>query len=793
MNTINFQNCLEERNIENVYENTFKKYFKNINIQYPFNCDGYFEIEDNIKCLCEYKYDKDFSKNIEKINVLIQVLYYIKKFEDNGLVLPNIIFIGDKNECFLIHVNYLIKYLDENINWNISPSEAHKINIELKNKMLNDKDILNNIFVFNISDNFTFDIVINKIKNSGHIKTKIHMTEYNMENIFNQFLNIFSDITLKKISSNDLVSIFIGCITKDINYYQHPANKNTLICNGPTYDIKGSKYISFMNTFSNEYTIQEKKKFHEVCDRLIENTNRRSKGEFYTPAIWANYAYNRISNILGDTWNDDFYVWDSCCGTKNLTRDHKFSNLTLSTLEKAELDISKKYNSNAATFVMDFLNDDIEDKLDYYSERLLKAIKENKPIIIYINPPYMTNGTKQYHSFNYQNLYDEIGSNAKKEIYSHFLCKIMWLKDHYNLTNLYIGLFCNPKFLTGKGFNKFRKFWLTKFEYIDGFMFQASEFGNVKGSWGITFSIWKCGETKDKINFNFDLCENKDGFINIIGKKTLYNTDDNNYIGNYCDNIKFKNNIEYPNRLGHPLKYIDTNVKICEGCIAQYKRQAIGSPFYIINTPDYKSRFKNITKDNFKKYAIWVTLDITLFKRSWINEKDELLAPNENHPKFEEFQNDCIIYSIFDSNQSVSLDNIEYHNKKWRIKNEYFWMSNEDILNLANKYNNDICYESCIGDSERTVYNIISNLKLSKEAKNLLNKAKELVIKSFEYRQLYNEDHPEFQINNWDCGYYQIMNLCKEYCPNELNEFKNIMKILRDKINSMVYEIGCLK
>ena len=118
---------------------------------------------------------------------------------------------------------------------------------------------------------------------------------------------------------------------------------------------------------------------------------------------------------------------------------------------------------------MDFLNDDIEDKLDYYSERLLKAIKENKPIIIYINPPYLTAGFSSRGDQKYTIQYP-IGRGSQ-EVYVHFLCKIMWLKDHYNLTNLYIGLFCKPKFLTGRVFDKFRKFWLTKFEYIDGFQF----------------------------------------------------------------------------------------------------------------------------------------------------------------------------------------------------------------------------------------------------------------------------------------------------------------------------------
>ena len=77
----------------------------------------------------------------------------------------------------------------------------------------------------------------------------------------------------------------------------------------------------------------------------------------------------------------------------------------------------------------------------------------------------------------------------------------------------------------------------------------------------------------------------------------------------------------------------------------------------------------------------------SIIKGDWFNDKDEYLAPNENHEKFNEFVNDSVIYSLFhsSSNQS-SLRQVEYKGKKWDIKNEFFWMSKNDIINLANEY-----------------------------------------------------------------------------------------------------------
>ena len=36
-----------------------------------------------------------------------------------------------------------------------------------------------------------------------------------------------------------------------------------------------------------------------TADRLIENTERRSRGAFYTPIIWAHYAHKLITEQFG--------------------------------------------------------------------------------------------------------------------------------------------------------------------------------------------------------------------------------------------------------------------------------------------------------------------------------------------------------------------------------------------------------------------------------------------------------------------------------------------------------------
>jgi hypothetical protein len=183
-----------------------------------------------------------------------------------------------------------------------------------------------------------------------------------------------------------------------------------------------------------------------------------------------------------------------------------------------------------------------------------------------------------------------------------------------------------------------------------------------------------------------------------------------------------------------------------------------------------------------------------LIEKNWVNSKDEYLAPNENHPAYKEFENDSIIYSLFHSasNQS-SLREVEYKGKKWDIKNEFFFMGKDEIAELANANYNDYCFNDCKKSDERYVYTILKDMKLSDEAQIVLDKAKELVKKSFAYRSLFNEEHPEYQIMNWDCGWYQIKAVVKEYLPNDYKEFNKLYKKLADKMHPMVYELGFLK
>lgn len=383
----------EEREVEDVYNEGISLYFlKNEGtISHPYKCDGLVDQDLFLRLIIEYKYNEELHNPVSRAKVLIQVIYYIKQFELNGDRLPNVVMVGDKDEVFVMHTNPLLKYLDENVDWTIAPSNAHDKNPALLVKISKDTEI--SPYVYDIDEDFSFKDVADKILEiAKNIIRKVRVTEHNISKIFDDFsTRVLRDTS--KISPNDLVGIFINSIIDRENCYKHPNNPNILVCYNKQYQINGTYYDTFFKHFEKEYSPKDKNKFTEISDRLIEDAKRRKNGEFFTPTLFTDYAHKMLSEELGEDWKEKYIVWDCCWGTGNLTRDYRFKELYASTLEQAELDCGNRYNPEATKFVFDFLNDDINflgvssGKLP---EKLYKALEDKKPTVFFINPPYGT-------------------------------------------------------------------------------------------------------------------------------------------------------------------------------------------------------------------------------------------------------------------------------------------------------------------------------------------------------------------------------------------------------------------
>lgn len=802
-----------ERTVEDVYNEGINLYFPtDKGIEYPFACDGFVDTKtDNdkvLKLIIEYKFNEMMFNTVSRAKVLVQVIYYIKKFEQNGMILPNVCMVGDKDECFVMHTNELLKYLDENVDWSISPSNAATANPDLVLKISQDANI--NPFIFEIDENFNFKLVAEKIKDlAENIQRYVRVTEHNLSKIFDYFCkNVLKGKT--KLSGHDMVEIFMGVIGDKMNYFQHPSNPNILVCKGRNVNINGNAFKSFFGYFDRNYTPQETMCLNGIADRLIVDADRRNSGDFWTPTMFVDYAHDMISKKLGEDWKEKYVVWDNCCGSLNLTRDYKFSELYCSTLYQSELNIGADYNPEATKFQFDFLNDEIVSKnslLGVYNDKLPKGLKDalinNKPIVFFINPPYASAGIKGENSkkgcantkINAQMKNDKIGACCQN-LYAQFLYRILMIKREFNLTNCHIALFSPTLFLTGSSYAEFRNVFLNEFSFDDAIQFKASHFADVADSWGISFSIWHNGITENKNDFEYTLVDNVDGEIINVGKKIVYNID---------NKISTSEWIKCTEKATLDIPHVSSGIKV-NGSTGKAVKNMIGYIYNKSNNVDKNTQEcalfstifsdghgQNITTDNFDRCTALFSAR-KLIEKNWVNSKDEYLAPNTEHPAYNEFVNDSLIYSLFhsSSNQS-SLRNVDYKGKKWDIKNEFFWLSNKEIENLSNINGFTQTYNDARTSKERYVYNKLQTITLSPEAQDVLDKASDIVRNTFKYRELFNQEHPEYQINNWDCGWYQIKALAKEYAKSDYEEFVKLYKKLADKMRPMVYTLGFLK
>lgn len=789
-----------EREVEDVYNQGINLYFPNTPITHPFSCDGFLDTKTHsgkiLKLLIEYKFDELLNTKSGRAKVLVQVLFYLKQFELNGMMLPNVCMVGDINECFVIHINSLLKYLDEGVDWKTAPSKAHLTYPDLVLKIANDEDI--NPFIFNVDKSFSFKEVAQKIEDlADNVQRYVHVTEHNISTVYDYFCrNVIKNV--KKIKSHDLVAIFMGVIINGDEYYQHPTKKNTLVTPSGTVDINGDGFRAFFCYFQRNYTPQEKNNLTAIADRLIEDTDRRNSGDFWTPTLFVDYAHKMISEQLGEDWKDKYVVWDNCCGTKNLTRDYHFKELYCSTLFDSELETGKRYNKEATTFQFDFLNDPLE-KLP---KGLLDAFEQDKPIVFFLNPPYgIATGMRTDGAGSCDTKVGDMmrkGKLGKANLYVQFLYRFLQLKIRYQLTNMNICIFSPSGFLRSDSYDKFRNVFLPEFKFEKGIQFKASHFADVSSIWGISFSIWSCGETVDKHNFIYDNVDVVDNEVKVIENKTLYNGKGyTKYLvaerntGN-IEKLWLKNGIT-PQDKTYMSSEDEIGMTSYTGCAVMQtnflhiESLMSGNGGYI-RIPITPTNFEKIITDFATRKNIPTT---------WENNNDVFLIPNTEPSEYQSYTKDALIYDLFHCNFcTTSLRNMEAAGKNWNIKNEFFWMGKDEIADLANEYQLDDVYEDAKTGEERFVYKYIQDHKeeFSSEAIAVLDKAIELTRKSFKYRQLFAEEHPEYQVDKvWDAGYYQLKPIWKEYMKDEFNEFKTLYKALADKMRPMVYELGFLK
>jgi hypothetical protein len=261
----------------------------------------------------------------------------------------------------------------------------------------------------------------------------------------------------------------------------------------------------------------------------------------------------------------------------------------------------------------------------------------------------------------------------------------------------------------------------------------------------------------------FDVLEQKNFQITAVQSKTLYNTKDKKTLGDWT-----------------------TKGNGSLGCLVSHNNNVgknVSDVYYSSTKITNGSKIYEIDEKNFHQIVVNFSVRKTITS-NWLNQNDEYLEPIKVP---NEFYFDSIVYSLF--------NNSSYHFSNQETKNQFFWMSKEEMTNLGNNGNYPELYNDARTDSDRYVYNLLFGEQriydqLSDEAKDVLDSASNLVRLSFGMRRNFADDTNH--LNSWDAGYAQLKLLWKEYYPEQFKEFRDKYKVLEDKMRPMVYELGFL-
>jgi len=301
--------------------------------------------------------------------------------------------------------------------------------------------------------------------------------------------------------------------------------------------------------------------------------------------------------------------------------------------------------------------------------------------------------------------------------------------------------------------------------------------------------------------FEFDLLDITDNLeITKIGVKNIYNTDGKK---NYLDEIKSKS-IFKEDKVDVPQMYGSLNFRdkgngvfykdslgyfVCEGDTVESNPSSV----FIISGPSYRNRGVNINKTNFLYITSYFSARRSV-DSNWTNQKDSYLFDETQIQDDNVY--DTIVYSLFNNSSfQCSSSPIDYKGDNIKTKNEFFWLSSDFMKEIADKKSYDNLYNDARTSEQRYVYELLYGEKqyynlLSDTAKNVLDKATELIVKSIEMRQVMEDE--DNQLSCWDAGYSQLKYVWKEYFQDDYKIFRNLYKKLDEKMNLRVYDLNFL-
>lgn len=545
------------------------------------------------------------------------------------------------------------------------------------------------------------------------------------------------------------------------------------IRNKETYQLFWKRYKRPPVKEFQEYIIERR-------DLLVPQDIRERKGAFFTPRIWVELSQKYLTDYLGENWQEEYFIWDCAAGTGNLLAGltNKY-NIYASTLDQADVSVIHERIEHGANLVknhvfqFDFLNDEFS-KLPQSLQDIINDENKRKKLVIYINPPYAEGdnvrgiGRKDVHVSKIHSKYQTLMGKASSEMFAQFFTRI-----YKEIPNSVLAEFSKLKILQAPNYSDFRNFFRAKLEKF--FVVPADTFDNVKGDFPIGFFVWDTSKNEIFEKTTADVYDKKGNFI---GTKGITNYDNSKYISNWLE-VNSKNISN---------KYI--------GHLASVGNDFQNQRMIFVDNEEKENwkkggRHTRISAENLICASIYFAVR-KVIPATWLNDRDQFLFPLENWKTDTEFQNDCLTYTIFNTNvQSRFGINhwIPFKENEVNAKEKFASNFMTDYINGKLKTNNSTnLFENKTAEDKP--------LQFSNEAKSVFNAGRELWL----YYNSYNSTIPnaslydirEFFQGRNEQGRMNAKSDDKKY-TELIGELRNNLNLLADKLKPKVYEYEFLR
>lgn len=620
---------------------------------------------------------------------LIQLILTIGKARTYEHVIPPFFLAAaDSEKIAFVEYNKIMHiFYKTDFNWNVTPSDHSTKEFKELYALLHDelqKDVI--IFKY-MYDSLTLKKWIKKNFKEGRTNaSKISVGKNNFTYVYYDWVKsvkdsiavdwqvlqkagiLDRDFFLADLMSKDGVSI------KDKLKVVLEKTKYKMLVKADLGGIFGDAFKEFTfkdnqrayNQFWNRYERPPKKIYQsyilERNDLLVPQDIREIKGSYYTPECWVRLSQEYLAKALGEDWQEEYYIWDCAAGTGNLLRGltNRY-NIYASTLDDSDVKVMHDAIDNGRlnfvknnVFQFDFLNDgytkgadgswvsDLEncEKIPESLRKIIADPEKRKKLVIYINPPYKeaTNGrtsagtgknnTGATKGSKTWGLYGNRIGAAINELFAQFTLRIS-----QEIPSCVLAEFSKLKILQAPNFSEFRK--IMNMELRSLFLMPGDTFDNVTGQFPIGFQIYKTGVTGVFDQYEADVYVLKNKVVVPCGNKTVTCYDNRKLINSWAGPGLRKNSPQ--------VGWIKVQGNDFQNCnyINIYSEKPVSHNVVVVVDGLFVAGVYHAVRH--------------VVSATWLNDRDQFLAPEDSWAGDLEFQTDCLVWSIF--NNAVQEEN----------------------------------------------------------------------------------------------------------------------------------------